>query len=128
MRKERKHWLLLVALICVVPGVASADDASAATGAAKSAARGMSFDAYIRLRKGMTEGELLERAGPPDHQTTEGTVGTRDVVRNSDQTSVTSTELVMKTFYYFPTTADPFTTTVTMTGGRISELKRERKF
>lgn len=123
----QKHWLLLAALICVAPAVASADEPSGA-GTAKSSARGMDFDSYIRLRKGMTEGELLERAGPPDHQTVEGTVGSKDVVRKSDQASVSSTESIVKTFYYFPTAANPFTTTVSTVGGRITELKRERKF
>ena len=32
------------------------------------AARGMDFDVFIRLQAGMTEGELLLRAGPPDYQ------------------------------------------------------------
>jgi hypothetical protein len=27
----------------------------------------MDFDTYIRLKAGMTEGELLTRAGKPDH-------------------------------------------------------------
>ena len=30
--------------------------------------RGMDFDIYIRLQRGMTEGELLLRAGRPDHE------------------------------------------------------------
>src|SRR5262245_38152446 len=32
------------------------------------AVRGMEFDTFIRLQAGMSEGELLVRAGPPDHQ------------------------------------------------------------
>jgi len=88
----------------------------------------MQFDVYIRLRKGMSEGELLERAGTPDHQTIEGTIGSKDVVRQSDQVSVNTTKSEVKSFYYFPTAADPFTTVITTTGGRITDLRRERKF
>ena len=123
----QRPWLLLAALLCAAPGLASADEpAGAAT--AKSSARGMDFDVYIRLRKGMTEGELLERAGPPDHQTFDSSVVNKEVVRQSDQASARSTESIVKSYYYFPTAANPFTTVVTTTGGRVTDLKRERKF
>lgn len=36
--------------------------------------------------------------------------------------------LVMKTYTYMPTPADPFTTTVMLVGGRVSEIERIRKF
>ena len=71
--------------------------------------RGMNFDTFIRLQRGMTEGELLERAGRPDYAS----------VENFD---------ITKTYYYFPTVADPFTTTVTLRGGRIENLERVKKF
>ena len=73
--------------------------------------RGMEFDVYIRLQRGMTEGELLLRAGRPDHQSLDNVV--YDVV---------------KTYYYFPTSANPYTTVVTLRGGRIDELDRVKKF
>jgi hypothetical protein len=73
-------------------------------------ARGMEFDTYIRLQQGMTEGELLLRAGGPDHQTLDSIYGD-----------------IMKTFYYLPTTANPYTTVVTLRGGRIYSLERIRK-
>lgn len=73
--------------------------------------RGMDFDVYIRLQRGMTEGELLLRAGRPDHQSLDNLV--YDVV---------------KTYYYFPTSANPYTTVVTLRGGRIDELDRVKKF
>jgi hypothetical protein len=69
-------------------------------------ARGMEFGTFIKLDKGMTESELMLRAGPADavgH-------GERGVV-----------------YYYFPTVADPFLTTVTVRQGRIVNLERERK-
>jgi hypothetical protein len=36
--------------------------------------------------------------------------------------------LYMKTWTYMPTSGDPFTTTITLVGGRVSELERVRKF
>ena len=125
----RKQWMLPAILFCMVAGSAVANESSG-TADVRSSVRGMDFDGYIRLRKGMTEGELLERAGPPDHQTNDGSVGHKEVVRRGepDSVSVSSTELIVKTFYYFPTAANPFTTVVTTTGGRIVDPQRERKF
>lgn len=74
-------------------------------------ARGMDFDVYIRLQRGMTEGELLLRAGRPDHESLEN-------LRHD----------IVKTYYYFPTVSNPFTTVVTLRGGRIQDLDRIRKF
>ena len=73
--------------------------------------RGMEFDTYIRLQRGMTEGELLLRAGRPDHESVENF--------RSD---------IVKSWYYFPTSADPFTTTVTVRGGRIANIDRVKRF
>lgn len=125
----QKRWMLLAMLFCAVSAPAYANDSSATTDARPSV-RGMDFDVYIRLRKGMSEGELLERAGPPDYQSVDGSVGNKEVVRRSesDPVSVNSTELIVKTFYYYPTASNPFTTVVTTTGGRIIDLQRERKF
>ncbi len=61
--------------------------------------------------RGMTEGELLLRAGRPDHESL-------DNLRND----------IVKTYYYFPTTANPYATVVTLRGGRIFELDRIKKF
>ncbi len=74
------------------------------------AVRGMDFDVYIRLQYGMTEGELLLRAGPPDHK------GVDNIID------------IVKSYYYFPTVANPFTTVVTLRGGRIASLERIKKF
>jgi hypothetical protein len=74
------------------------------------AVRGMDFDVYIRLQGGMTEGELLLRAGRPDHESL-------DSVRRD----------IVKTFYYFPTSANPYTTVVTLRGGRIFTIDRIKK-
>ena len=125
----RKRWMLLAMLLCAVSASAYANEPSA-TAEARPSVRGMDFDVYIRLRKGMSEGELLARAGPPDHLAVDGSVDRKEVVRGgeSEPVSVNSTELIGKTFYYFPTASDPFTTVVTTSGGRIVDLQRERKF
>ena len=86
--------------------------ASAPTPASSSVpTRGMDFDVYIRLQRGMNEGELLLRAGQPDHQSVDNLI-----------------DEIAKTYYYFPTTFNPYTTVVTLRGGRISELDRIKKF
>lgn len=72
-------------------------------------ARGMAFETYIRLSAGMTEGEVLMRAGPPDQETIE------------------DTRAVAKSWYYYPTSANPFLTVVTIRGGRVANLERNRK-
>ena len=89
------------------PNVASAP----APAAAAPKASGMAFDTYIRLERGMSEGELLLRAGQPDQVSVENL--------RSD---------VVKSFYYCPTSSDPFITVVTVRGGRIAQLERTRKF
>ncbi len=78
-------------------------------GAADEPARGMSFEVYIRLEHGMTEGELVLRAGKPDHQAV-------DNLREG-----------LKSYYYFPTLANPHLTTVTLRSGRIVNIERVRK-
>jgi hypothetical protein len=78
-------------------------------GAAEEAPRGMAFEVYIRLEHGMTEGELVLRAGKPDHQAL-------DNLREG-----------LKSYYYFPTLANPFLTTVRLRSGRIDNIDRVRK-
>lgn len=79
-------------------------------GAAEDVApRGMAFEVYIRLEHGMTEGELVLRAGKPDHQAL-------DNIREG-----------LKSYYYFPTLVNPFLTTVTLRSGRIENIDRVRK-
>jgi hypothetical protein len=74
-----------------------------------SAPRGMDFSVYALLQRGMTEGELLQRAGKPDHMS----------IDNFD---------IQKTYYYFPTSANPYTTAVILRSGRIHEIDRVKKF
>lgn len=92
--------------------------------------RGLEFRNYISIQRGMTEGELLGIAGEPDLKADQGVAiaaptyvqGTRNVV------VAARTGLVMKTYTYLPTSADPFTTTITLVGGRVSAIERVRKF
>ena len=74
------------------------------------AARGMDFDTYIRLQVGMSEGEVLLRAGKPDHESVENFY-----------------DNVVKTLYYYPTAANPYITTVTLSGGTVTKLDRTKK-
>ena len=73
--------------------------------------RGMPFDVFIRIQQGMSEGEVLLRAGKPDSQSVES-------MRN----------FVVKTYYYFPTPSDPWITTIRIEGGRVANLERGKKF
>jgi hypothetical protein len=72
--------------------------------------RGMAFQTFIHLRTGMTEAEIVLRAGRPDHETVEN-------FRHD----------IVKSYYYYPTVADPFITVVTLRGGRVINLERNRK-
>lgn len=71
--------------------------------------RGMAFEVYIRLEYGMTEGDLLLRAGKPDR-------------RSSD-----NHREGLKSFYYYPTSANPHLTTITLRSGRIVNIERVRR-
>ena len=70
--------------------------------------RGLEFRNYISLHRGMSEGELLTIAGAPD--------------------LLFSDVFASKSYTYLPTSADPFTTTITVIGGRINHIERVRKF
>ncbi len=72
--------------------------------------RGMDFSTYTRLQRGMSEGELLLRAGKPDQENVEN-----------------ARRIVIKSMYYYPTINNPFITVVTLRGGRISDIERTRK-
>ena len=69
--------------------------------------RGLEFRRYIAIQRGMSEGEMLGIAGPPD-------LAFRDFTSH--------------TYTYLPIPGDPFTTTITVISGRVSEIERVRKF
>lgn len=70
--------------------------------------RGLDFRKYISLHRGMSEGEFISIAGAPDLLTQDG--------------------WAERSYIYFPTPGDPFTTTVAIGGGRIRGIERVRKF
>jgi hypothetical protein len=84
------------------------------------AARGLDFHTYLSLQRGMTEGEVLGNAGPPDLQADQGVVFSAQGHARS--------ALAVRTYTYLPTTADPQTTTITFAGGRVTDIRRDRKF
>ena len=97
------------------PGAAAAGEpvareAGPARAAVPTGPRGMSFDTFIRLRRGMSEGELIARAGPPDHRGEEVNRG-----------------LLQESWYYLPTVGDPFTTIIQLRGGRVIATERIRQ-
>lgn len=92
--------------------------------------KGLSFSKYISIQRGMSEGELLGIAGEPDLLSDQGiafaspgTVPVAPGVRRPARAG-----LSLRTWTYMPTSADPFTTTITLVGGRVSEVERVRKF
>lgn len=92
--------------------------------------RGLDFRAYLSIRAGMTEGELLGIAGPPDLKANQGIALAAPVsVQGSRNLSAGGRAgLTLQTWTWMPTAPDPYTTTVTLVGGRVSEVERVRKF
>jgi hypothetical protein len=92
--------------------------------------RGLDFRNYVRIQRGMSEGELLGIAGEPDLKADQGmAIAAPTTVQVNRNFSVAAREgLIMKTYTYLPTPGDPFTTTITLVGGRVSEIERIRKF
>lgn len=84
------------------------------------APRGLDFRTYLSLQRGMSEGEVLAIAGSPDMQADQGVVFSAQGPARS--------ALAVRTYTYLPTTAEPHTTTITFAGGRVTEIRRDRKF
>ena len=92
--------------------------------------RGLEFRNYIRVQRGITEGELLTIAGEPDLRSEEGAAyGAPTTVQSGSQyRSAARVVASVRTYTYLPTVADPYITTITLVGGRVSEVERVRKF
>ena len=92
--------------------------------------KGLEFRKYISIQRGMSEGELLGIAGEPDLKADQGIAisAPTTVQINRNFSTAARAGLVMKTYTYLPTPGDPFTTTITLVGGRVSEIERVRKF
>ncbi len=93
-------------------------------------ARGLEFRKYISITRGMSEGEVLGIAGEPDLKADQGIAITAPmtVQINKNFSTAARAGLVMKTYTYLPIPGDPYTTTITLVGGRVSEMERIRKF
>jgi hypothetical protein len=92
--------------------------------------RGLDFRVYVSIQRGMTEGELLVLAGEPDLLVDQGLAIAAPIATQSARRTSTAGRgaLSLKTWTYLPTVADPFITTITLVGGRVSEIERVRKF
>ncbi|MDX1375716.1 MAG: DUF4124 domain-containing protein [Burkholderiales bacterium] len=92
--------------------------------------RGLEFRKYISLQRGMTEGEVFGYAGPPDFGAHQGIAyaAPSTVQVGPNLRSAARVGWSLSTWTYLPTVADPFTTTITFVGGRVSEIERVRKF
>ncbi|HEY7238909.1 MAG TPA: DUF4124 domain-containing protein [Burkholderiales bacterium] len=85
-----------------------AREAAERTAATPRPPKGLDFRKYVNIRRGMSEGEFITVAGEPDL-----------LLWDSGP---------VKTYTYFPTPGDPFTTTVVLRNGHVSEIERVRKF
>ena len=92
--------------------------------------KGLEFRKYLSIQRGMTEGELLGIAGEPDLKADQGVAISAPITVQGSRNLVTAARagLIMKTYTYLPIPGDPFTTTITLVGGRVSEIERIRKF
>jgi hypothetical protein len=92
--------------------------------------RGLEFRKYISIQRGMSEGELVGIAGEPDFRSGGGAaiVAPTTVRIGRNYSTAADLALALTTYTYMPTSADPFTTTITLVGGRVSEIDRVRKF
>ena len=93
-------------------------------------ARGLEFRKYISITRGMSEGEVLGIAGEPDLLADQGiAIAAPSTVQVNRNFRAAATEgLRMVTYTYLPIPGDPYTTTITLVGGRVSEMERVRKF
>jgi len=72
----------------------------------------------------MTEGQVLSIAGEPDALIDQGFI-------ERSSTHVTGSvrnALAVRTYTYLPTAADPFTTTITLVGGQVTDIRRDQTF
>ena len=75
-------------------------------------ADGLDFNTYLSIQRDMSEGEVLATAGRPD--------SVADLGSTADQLSI-------RAYSYLPTREQPYATTVTFLGGRVSSVERSGK-
>jgi hypothetical protein len=90
-------------------------------------ARGLDFRTYLSLQRSMTEGQVLSIAGQPDVRADQGLVFV-DQSSTAQVRAPERTALAVRTYTYLPTAADPYTTTITFVGGRVTDIRRDQKF
>ena len=98
--------------------------------AQEQAPRGLDFSTYLSLQRAMTEGELLAIAGVPDVLSDQGFAPESTLVL-FDKTyppAPCGKLCAMKAYIYLPTNEVPYTTTVTVVSGHITEIERKQKF
>lgn len=83
---------------------------AAAPAAGPAAPRGLPFSIYRRLETGMSEGQVLALAGPPDQETT-------DAVNTADG-------IFEKSFYYYSKGYNAFVTRIRFENGRVVSMER----
>ena len=86
--------------------------------------RGLDFTSFLRLERGMAEGEVVSIAGVPDMLVDQGVVERSATRKTEPERKV----LAVRTYTYLPTEADPFTTTITLVGGRVTDIRRVQRF
>lgn len=97
---------------------------SAAVQAQSTGARGMDFTSFLHMERGMTEGQVLSIAGQPDLLADQGFTERASTQARALERSA----LVVRTYTYLPTTEDPFTTTITLVGGQVTDIRRDQSF
>jgi hypothetical protein len=97
---------------------------------AEEAARGLDFRSYLSIRKGMTQGEVLSIAGKPDLQADQGAVSSHQGWSDRGDVTIYSDRVILalRTYTYLPTTENPYVTTITFAGGRVTDVKRDKKY
>jgi len=71
---------------------------------------GLPFDVYRRLETGMSEGQVLAIAGPPDHETIDSQNTADGVIR--------------KSYYYFSSGYNAFVTRIQFVNGEVRSIER----
>lgn len=119
-----KRYLALLLATTLIPAVFSAGALAQSEGA-----RGLDFRAYLSIRRGMTEGEVVAIAGTPDMASDQGFALSNlgwtekgDLLWRPERAA-----LSLKTYTYLPIPDAPYTTTITFIAGRVSEIQRDRK-
>jgi hypothetical protein len=94
------------------------------------APRGLDFRDYLSLQRGMTEGEVLAIAGAPDVVSDQGFApkGTLVLFDRTYPPAPCGEWCTMRAYIYLPTSEVPYTTTVTLVGGRVTGIERKQKF